>query len=94
MDDRDACRDPCLMPRTPKQIVRLSDEFGQYAIRLYCRQCRHSRTVYPNALARIFDWETELRAISARMRCSKCAAKQCELTVTFPMKPRGSDPRR
>jgi hypothetical protein len=82
------------VPRSPKHVVRLSDEFGQYAILLCCQRCRHSRTVYPNALARIFDWETELAAIARRMRCSKCSAKQCELTVSFPVKPRGPDPRR
>jgi hypothetical protein len=82
------------VPRSPQNVVRLSDEFGQYAILLTCARCRHSRIVYPNALARIFAWETELAAIARRMRCSKCDARQCEITVSFPVKPRGGDPRR
>lgn len=82
------------MARSPKKVVRLSDEFGQYSIQLSCLRCRHSRTVYPNALARIFHWETELATIARRMRCSRCNAKQCEISVSFPVKPRGPDPRR
>ena len=73
-----------------KKVEKLSDEFGQYAITLNCQRCRHARTVYPNALAPIVGWEAPLAAIASRMRCSKCNAKQCELTVTFPVKPRGS----
>jgi hypothetical protein len=83
------------VPRRDKEVARLADEFGQYAIALSCRRCRHARTVYPTALARIFGWQAELTVIARRFRCSKCNAKQCDLRVSFPVKPHGyREPRR
>jgi hypothetical protein len=71
-------------------VTKLSDEFGDYRLTIVCRGCGHSRTTEPHALARIFGWETRLTAIAPRLRCSKCSAKDCDITVADRKRPRGA----
>lgn len=73
----------------PTVIKKLNDHFGQYAIHVQCRACKHGREVLPVALARIFGWDAEFAVIVRRMRCSKCGKREAEVTIGFDKKPRG-----
>jgi hypothetical protein len=74
----------------PAPIVKLSDRFADYTLRIYCRKCKHERTTDPHALAKLVGWETPLVTVGARMRCSRCHARgECELTAINTPKPRG-----
>jgi hypothetical protein len=73
----------------PPDIERLSDEFGQYDLELRCGACGHQRTTLPESLARIFGWSAKLADVAARLRCSRCDAKRCELRAFRPRKPKG-----
>jgi hypothetical protein len=78
---------------TPKfKVVRLSDEFGQYLLIIKCLQCTHERHAYPRSLAQICSWDAKLVDLEKRLRCSKCAAKRCQIHVLEMQKPRGTPP--
>jgi hypothetical protein len=75
-----------MMPRKPPpNIVRLSDEFGQYVITIKCI-CGHARTAHPTTLARFAGWDALLADVIKRMRCSKCNRRGCTATVRHEMK--------
>ena len=61
--------------RSPR-VVKLSDEFGQYSIRLVC-ECGYSRLCYPHELAKFAGWDAVLADLVRRLRCSKCGQKKC-----------------
>lgn len=71
------------------QIIKLSDEFGQYTLVLKCAQCGHERKAEPTTLGRLCGWDAKLEDIAKRMRCSKCGKKRCTLKAFPPKKPRG-----
>jgi hypothetical protein len=77
------------MPRPP-QITKLSDRFGDYVLVLTCRKCKHGRRTDPHALAKILGWETPLKQVAERLRCSNCGAKDCELAIDAIWRPRGT----
>jgi hypothetical protein len=67
-------------PRPPLNIVRLSDNFGQYVLTLTC-QCGHARTAQPKTLAALAGWDALLSDVVKRLRCSRCGKRQCRATV-------------
>jgi len=71
------------------QIVKLSDEFGQYTLVLKCAECGHERKAEPMTLGRLCGWDARLEDVAKRMRCSKCGKKRCTLRAFPPKKPRG-----
>ena len=62
-------------------VTRLSDEFGDYLLSVRCRKCQHRRTVDPHSLAQIVGWNAQLSIVALRLRCSKCSARNCEITT-------------
>ena len=54
-----------------------------------CRSCGHRRDIRSEALARIFGWDTKVRLLAAKFRCSRCAAKRVEISFGYDQKPRG-----
>lgn len=77
------------MPLPANTIDRLSDHSGAYLICVTCTRCRHSREMDPRALANILGWEATLRQACARLRCSKCQARNVAVEIAFSSKPRG-----
>ena len=75
--------------RRHRPITKLSDDFGQYDLRIKCRKCNHARLIEPHALAKIVGWESSLEKAATRFRCSTCGAKDVELTATTLTRPRG-----
>jgi hypothetical protein len=75
--------------RRPLDISKLSDRFGDYVLVITCRRCKHARRTHPHALAKILGWETTLSDVAARLRCSGCNAKDCELVTESIPRPRG-----
>lgn len=78
--------DESLRPRQilvmPAPVVKLSDRFADYQLRIRCKKCRHERVTEPHVFGKIMGWETPLVNVAARLRCSKCHAKgECELAV-------------
>jgi hypothetical protein len=71
------------------EILKLSDEFGQYTLVLKCSACNHERHAQPHALARLCGWDARIDAVTRRLRCSKCGKKQCAWRAYPPSKPRG-----
>jgi hypothetical protein len=67
-------------PRPALQIVKLSDNFGQYVITLSCT-CGHSRTAAPRTLAALAGWDEHLAEVVKRMRCSRCGERSCSYKV-------------
>jgi hypothetical protein len=80
------------MHRPPK-TSKLSDWRKGYALITSCRQCKHSRRTEPGALARLLGWDVPLIEVAARLRCSNCFAKDCEVQVDRVM-PLASVPKR
>ena len=73
-------------PMRPLNILKLSDEFGQYVIFLKCA-CGQMRRCSPHTLAAFAGWDAELRDVVRRLRCSKCNQRKCSarcLPVTVP----------
>jgi hypothetical protein len=79
------------MPQKPPEPIRLGDELGDYVLTIACRQCRHARAAEPRTLANIVGWEVALADLAKRLRCTKCGAKDCELTANRRPRPRGKD---
>jgi hypothetical protein len=75
------------MGRDPR-IDKLSDEFGQYLILLKC-ECGHERRCNPNTLAAFAGWDTRLKDVVRRMRCTKCGERKCTARTVREQKPRG-----
>jgi len=75
--------------RPTPNVVKLSDRFGDYVLIVTCRKCKHGRRTDPHAFARILGWDTPLTVVAARLRCSNCNAKDCELTTESVPRPRG-----
>lgn len=74
--------------RRPLPILKLSDRFGDYTLTIKCR-CGHVRSTDPHALAKILGWDAPLVNVGARMRCSRCGKKECELVPESIPRPRG-----
>jgi hypothetical protein len=71
---------PMMPPRPPLKVVKLGDHFGQYVLTISCK-CGHTRTARPETLAKFAGWDTLLVDVVRRMRCSKCGARQCSVSV-------------
>ena len=67
-------------PRPPLTIVKLSDNFGRYVLTIMC-SCGHTRIAQPKTLACIAGWDATLTDVVKRMRCSRCGARKCSVTV-------------
>jgi hypothetical protein len=74
------------MHRPPK-TSKLSDWRKGYALVITCRQCKHSRRTEPGALAKLLGWEVPLIVVGARLRCSTCFSKDCEIQVDRATRP-------
>jgi hypothetical protein len=75
--------------RPPPQVTKLSDRFGDYMLVITCRKCKHGRRTEPRALAKLLGWDASLERVAARLRCSNCGAKDCQLTTESIPRPRG-----
>jgi hypothetical protein len=53
-----------------------------------CRTCKHSRRTEPHSLAKLLGWDVPLIVATARLRCSNCHAKDCEIQVDRLMQQR------
>jgi hypothetical protein len=67
-------------PRPALQIVKLSDNFGQYVITLSCK-CGHRRAAAPRTLAALAGWDALIEDVVKRMRCSRCGQRGCGYKV-------------
>jgi len=63
------------------EVTRLGDQFGDYLLSARCRKCRHTRTIDPHTLAQLVGWNATLASIALRLRCSKCSARNCEIST-------------
>ena len=54
-----------------------------------CCTCGHRRDIRAEALARIFGWDTKVRLLAAKFRCSSCGIKRVEISFGYDHKPRG-----
>jgi hypothetical protein len=77
------------MPLPASTIDRLSDHSGSYVICVTCLKCKHQREMVPRTLANILGWEATLEQARARLRCSRCQARKCQVEIAFNRKPRG-----
>ena len=68
------------MHRPPK-TSKLADWRTGYALVISCLTCKHSRRTDPQSLAKLLGWDVPLIAVTARLRCSNCSAKDCEIQV-------------
>lgn len=73
----------------PLHVIKLSDHFGDYLLNVECRKCRHTRTVSPHVFAKFYGWEAALADVTAKLRCSKCDAKDVAIVVHPNRRPRG-----
>jgi hypothetical protein len=69
-----------LMHRPPKTST-LADWRTGYALVIGCKTCKHARRTEPQSLARLLGWDVPLIVVTARLRCSNCYAKDCEIQV-------------
>jgi hypothetical protein len=67
-------------PRPPRNVVKLSDYGGQYLITIKC-PCGHTRDARPQTLAGIAGRDALLADVVKRMRCSRCGARKCSVSV-------------
>jgi hypothetical protein len=67
-------------PRAPLTVVKLADHFGQYVLIITCK-CGHSRAAQPKTLAHLAGWDAALADVAKRLRCSKCGARKCRVSV-------------
>jgi hypothetical protein len=65
----------------PPRSSKLADWRTGYTLIIGCRTCKHTRRTEPHSLAKLLGWETPLIAVTARLRCSNCYAKDCEIQV-------------
>jgi hypothetical protein len=77
----------CQMHRPPK-TSKLADWRTGYALVIGCRSCKHSRRTEPDSLAKLLGWDVPLIVVTARLRCSNCYAKDCEIQVDRLMQQR------
>jgi len=63
--------------RVLTHIKKLDDCFGQFLVPAVC-ECGAVREIKPEALARLVDWSTTLKALALRMRCSRCGKKAAD----------------
>jgi hypothetical protein len=75
--------------RRPPSVQKLSDRFGDYVLVITCRKRKHGRRTQPHAIAKLVGWDAALVKAAARLRCSNCGAKDCELTTDSIPRPRG-----
>jgi hypothetical protein len=68
------------MHRPPK-TSKLADWRTGYALVIGCRTCKHARRTEPHSLAKLLGWDVPLIVVTARLRCSNCYAKDCEIQV-------------
>jgi hypothetical protein len=67
-------------PRKPPIVLKLSDHGGQYVLTIKC-PCGHARSAQPQTLAGIAGWDATLKSVVQRLRCSRCGARKCSVTV-------------
>jgi hypothetical protein len=67
-------------PRPPIDVVKLSDHGGQYVLTIACA-CGHMRSAQPQTLAALAGWDALLVDVVKRMRCSRCGARKCSVSV-------------
>ena len=80
MDDRALRWQGPWMHRPPK-TSKLADWRTGYTLVIGCRTCKHSRRTAPQSLAKLLGWDVPLIVVTARLRCSNCHAKDCEIQV-------------
>jgi hypothetical protein len=68
------------MHRPPK-TSKLADWRTGYALVIGCKTCKHARRTEPHSLAKLLGWDVPLIVVTARLRCSNCYAKDCEIQV-------------
>lgn len=71
------------MPHYP-QVRKLSDEFGEYKLRITCARCRNVRLIWPHEIARKTGWNITLEQLQKRLRCIHCRAKDSVIDVMMP----------
>jgi hypothetical protein len=76
------------MHRPPK-TSKLADWRTGYALVIGCRACKHTRRTEPQSLAKLLGWEVSLLVVTARLRCSNCFSKDCEIQVDRLLQRRG-----
>ena len=74
--------------RVLAHIKKLDDCFGQFTERVTC-PCGFSREIEPEALARLVGWNTTLKALVTRLRCSQCGKKGSGDRGSREARPRG-----
>jgi hypothetical protein len=62
------------MRRSPK-ISKLSDEFGNYRLRIVCLGCGNERVCEPGVIAAKVGWDCTLDLLAGRLKCGKCGEK-------------------
>jgi hypothetical protein len=72
----------------PPRSSRLADWRTGYTLIIGCRNCKHTRRTEPHSLAKLLGWEAPLIVVTARLRCSNCYAKDCEIQVDRATAPR------
>jgi hypothetical protein len=81
------------MHRPPK-TSKLADWRTGYALVIGCKTCKHARRTEPHSLAKLLGWDVPLIVVTARLRCSSCYGKDCEIQVDRLVPPPRSVPKR
>jgi hypothetical protein len=63
----------------------LAHHRGGY-VTVRCCACSHERGIRVEALAPMVGWDTKLRNVLHRFRCSRCEAKSVELSFVYDQK--------
>jgi len=63
-------------------VRKLSDRNGQYVLFIKCLRCQHYRYAPPQTFVTLLGEHATLDAVAGRLRCSRCSAKDVEVTAT------------
>ena len=62
-------------------MLKLSDEFGAYRLRITCNRCNHAKICDPADVAIKVGWDYALDDLSRRLKCAKCGLKGARIDV-------------
>jgi hypothetical protein len=64
------------------RIETLRDHAQLYRLHAYCPYCRHSAWLNPMRVARLVGWDAPVRLFGKALRCSRCGARGCCVTIS------------
>jgi hypothetical protein len=66
------------MPESVSNNVKLAWR-GELRLLAFCNSCGHGTRLEPSYAVRVIEGYTTLKKLAAKMRCTKCKAKECSI---------------